>query len=441
MQYKNSLRQLSSNLLHNIWIVIPVVFLLLFLFIVKPIILVNAETQEELEQMIEKRNDDIKQLEKEIESYQKQIDSLGSQAYSLSSTIKSLDLTKKKLEANIKVTEDKITNKTYEITRLSSQIGNKESTIEDDRRIISHAIVLMSQSEDRSVPEIILGSKSLSSAWNTLDELALLQNSVNTRITKLQQDKVTLEKNKKTSEKAKAELVTLNQELKDQRKVVLDTVAEKNSLLKETKQSESEYKKLLAQKQAMKEAFEQEIVSYESKLDLMVNASQIPKMGKGVLSPPLKTMYITQYFGNTAFATANPQVYNGKGHTGIDLRASIGTPLYASLSGIVVGTGNTDLFPRCYSYGKWVMIKHANGLSTLYAHMSLISVKIGDQLSTGDQIGYTGNTGYSTGPHLHFGVYATEGVQIRKFDSSKNCKGATIPVADFSAYLNPLSYL
>jgi murein DD-endopeptidase MepM/ murein hydrolase activator NlpD len=107
----------------------------------------------------------------------------------------------------------------------------------------------------------------------------------------------------------------------------------------------------------------------------------------------------------------------------------------------VVGVSNTDLVPGCYSFGKWVMVKHPNGLSTLYAHLSLQTVSVGQKVGTGELIGYSGNTGYTTGPHLHFGVYATQGVQITLFKNSLHCKGATIPLATLDAYLNPLSYL
>jgi murein DD-endopeptidase MepM/ murein hydrolase activator NlpD len=111
------------------------------------------------------------------------------------------------------------------------------------------------------------------------------------------------------------------------------------------------------------------------------------------------------------------------------------------MSGTVIGVENTDLYPGCYSYGKWIMVKHADGLSTLYGHLSLQSVRVGQTVATGELLGYSGNTGYTTGPHLHFGVYATAGVVIKKFTTSLHCQGATIPIADFSAYLNPMSYL
>ncbi|MEK9183687.1 MAG: M23 family metallopeptidase, partial [Patescibacteria group bacterium] len=111
------------------------------------------------------------------------------------------------------------------------------------------------------------------------------------------------------------------------------------------------------------------------------------------------------------------------------------------LSGVVEDIGNTDTIKGCYSYGKWALIRHSNGLSTLYAHLSLIKVKKGQNVAMGETVGYSGSTGYATGPHLHFTVYATQGVKVIKFENSVNCRNAVIPVADKKAYLNPLSYL
>lgn len=93
---------------------------------------------------------------------------------------------------------------------------------------------------------------------------------------------------------------------------------------------------------------------------------------------PVDNVRVTQTFGDTSFSRSG--AYNGKGHNGIDLAASIGTPLKAALSGVVVGTGNTDTVRGCYSFGKWAMIKHGNGLSTMYAHMSQIGVSTGNRL-------------------------------------------------------------
>jgi len=86
-------------------------------------------------------------------------------------------------------------------------------------------------------------------------------------------------------------------------------------------------------------------------------------------------------------------------HAGVDLTNHIGTPIYAPAAGKVV----EDEFSP--SYGNTVLLQHGNGLATRYAHMVQSKVKIGQQLKRGDLIGLMGNTGRSTGPHLHYEVH------------------------------------
>ncbi len=121
-----------------------------------------------------------------------------------------------------------------------------------------------------------------------------------------------------------------------------------------------------------------------------------------------------------------------------------GTPIMAPLTGTVRAVGNTDAVPGCSSWGKWSLIDHANGLSTMYAHQDVISVSPGQKVNTGEVIGYVGNTGFSTGPHLHFTVYAKDGVTVRKFNEIKtvtSCGPASTPVAAVDAYIDPMLYL
>jgi murein DD-endopeptidase MepM/ murein hydrolase activator NlpD len=160
-----------------------------------------------------------------------------------------------------------------------------------------------------------------------------------------------------------------------------------------------------------------------------------------MLQWPLTSIKVTQQFGDTEFSRANPGVYNGKGHNGTDFGAPIGTPILSAQSGTIEGIGDTDKTCPGASYGKWVLIRHKNGLSTLYAHLSLIRVEEGQEIETGQTIGYIGMTGYTTGPHLHFTVYATAGVKI--VDRKSAVCGGTyhMPIADLRAYLNPLLYL
>ncbi|MFW5714313.1 MAG: peptidoglycan DD-metalloendopeptidase family protein [Brevefilum sp.] len=87
------------------------------------------------------------------------------------------------------------------------------------------------------------------------------------------------------------------------------------------------------------------------------------------------------------------------GHLAIDIAAGTGAPIYAADSGVVVYAGWDS-----NGYGNVIMIDHLNGHHTLYAHMNSINVRCGTNVGQGQVIGYSGSTGNSTGPHLHFEV-------------------------------------
>ena len=86
-------------------------------------------------------------------------------------------------------------------------------------------------------------------------------------------------------------------------------------------------------------------------------------------------------------------------HTGIDIGAPHGTPILAAMSGRITQVGYNTTF------GNFIIISHHSGYRTLYAHLSVVRVRAGAQVATGQRIGDVGSTGLSTGPHLHFTVY------------------------------------
>lgn len=167
--------------------------------------------------------------------------------------------------------------------------------------------------------------------------------------------------------------------------------------------------------------------------------SSLPPKGSRPLAWPLDTVHITGKFGKTK---SNKRLYRNGWHSGVDFRAKTPLPIKSSANGVIAGTGNTDVACKNASFGKWVLIRHDNGLSTLYAHMSSIKVRKWQKISTGDIIGYTGNTGYSTAAHLHMSVYKSAGVKIRAMPS-KVCLGKTyiLPRTAPDTHLDPLAYL
>ncbi len=398
-----------------------------------------ADTVSDLQQKISAQKGSIEALEKEIAQYEKDLVNIGKEKNTLKNTVQSLELNQKKLETDISLTENKIDGTNLEIERLGLEINTKESDIGDQHTALAQSMRLVNEVEETSLIEVMLSNNSLAEFLGAVDQLAQLQSLMQGHISDLRDAKTDLEGKVTESQKKKAELVSLTNKLSDQKQIVVINKNQQQSLLKDTQNKESQYQATLTSKKKLKEAFEQELLDYESQLKIAIDLSQLPSRGTAVLSWPLAKIQITQFFGDTEFSRTG--AYNGKGHNGIDLGASIGTPLMAAAEGTVVGTGDTDLACPGASYGRWVLIQHKNGLSTLYGHLSLIKVSSGDTVSRGSIIGYSGNTGYTTGPHLHFTVFATQGVQVGQLKSKVCSATYTLPLASLNAYLNPMDYL
>jgi murein DD-endopeptidase MepM/ murein hydrolase activator NlpD len=422
----------------------------------------HAQSASEIKAQIQANKAQVAVLEAEIAAFQKELDVIGTKKNTLESTISSLTVSQKKLASEIQVTQSKITSANLRIQQLTSSIGDKEESITINQTAIGKTLRSMADQERNSLVRHIISSHSFSDAWRMADEAMQLNNALSEDVADLRIVRTELTTDRDEETTVKKSLVTLQNDLTQQKRSIDASKNAQQQLLTQTKNQEANYQKLIAQKQAAEKDFEQQLINLEGQLNLIVNPNLLPKIGSGVLSWPFTNAFmlnctqrkkvfgnlfcISQYFGNTPFSTANPQVYNGRGHNAIDISVPIGTSVRSALSGTVLGTGNTDLSPACYSFGKWVMVTHGNGLSTLYSHLSTIDVTKGQSVETGQQVGLSGMTGYATGPHLHFGVYATQGTQIMRLGDFRNgvktgCAGAMMPVATLDAYLNPLSYL
>ncbi|MSR78580.1 MAG: hypothetical protein EXS59_00325 [Candidatus Taylorbacteria bacterium] len=401
---------------------------------------VRADLVEDLKSKIDERNKVIADLEKEIAEYQVQVETTGAKAKTLKTDINALEFTRKKLSAEISVLQNKITSTNLTIRQLGNEIDDTKDSIDRAQSSIATMLRQTDVEESNSLLETVLNYKSISIFLDRIQSVSDVNKNLKVELQKSKTLKGDLEHKTVSAENKRKELVTLSGSLLDKKKVAEYNKSQTTKLLTVTKNRQSDYQKILNQKTALKNSFEQELLEYESQLKFAIDPSSLPTVGSGVLKWPLDSVKITQYFGNTDFAKAHAQVYNGRGHNGIDFRAPTGTAIKSVASGIVKGTGNTDTVCSGASYGKWVLVEHQNGLSTLYAHFSVIKVTTGDSVNTGDVLGYSGETGYATGPHLHFTVYATQGVRIMT-RKSLVCQGSyTMPVASLNAYLNPLSY-
>ncbi|WP_026177125.1 MULTISPECIES: M23 family metallopeptidase [Bacteroidales] len=113
-----------------------------------------------------------------------------------------------------------------------------------------------------------------------------------------------------------------------------------------------------------------------------------------VIFPIKKPLRISSGFGNRS----HPIYKRRKFHTGIDIPKTKGTPVYATGNGVVVRKG------FCSGYGNYIEVEHAGNFRSFYAHLSRTMVNTGDSVSITQQIACVGNTGISTGSHLHYEI-------------------------------------
>jgi murein DD-endopeptidase MepM/ murein hydrolase activator NlpD len=125
------------------------------------------------------------------------------------------------------------------------------------------------------------------------------------------------------------------------------------------------------------------------------------RSNSNVFAPPLKgKLCVSSAFGSRIHPIKRMRLM----HTGVDLKAQHGTPVYAIFDGVVTRASPYD------GYGNCIDVHHSSTYSSRYAHLSRYAVRYGTKVKRGQLIGYTGSTGTSTGPHLHFELAKNDSV-------------------------------
>jgi murein DD-endopeptidase MepM/ murein hydrolase activator NlpD len=424
---------------------------LLIVFIINPGMLsglVFAQSQNNpvrIAQNTETLRDEIADLEAEIRMYQNQVNQISSQAVTLESTLKSIETNQKQLQSRINLTNRSINQTNQTITKNEIRISQLSQGINTNSAAVEELFRVSHQSTNRNFLELLLSNDSVSSFMNDMASVSKIQSRLKNTVVVMIDIKDELEQAQQDLALENEKLKKLKGDLSDQERIIAIQRQDQSDLVKQTKNQESEFRSLIADRQAKKDALDAEIRSFESQIEFNLDPTVLPKPGSQVLAWPLADVFVTQRFGRTVAAQ---RLYVSGSHSGTDFRAAVGTPVYAVADGIIEGVGDTDLTCPRASFGKWVFIRHYNGLATAYGHLSLIKAVEGTRVQKGELIGYSGNTGYSTGPHLHLTVYASNGVNgsegARITERPSNaCPGRNyrMPIAPTVAYLDPLLYL
>lgn len=307
----------------------------------------NAEKQQKLNNINEDKKEvksDLQELYGDIKNQQKQID---------------------KVKASMNEKQSQINNTTADISRTEKEIEKSQEGLDARLRVmykngsVGYLDVLFGSS---SISEFLSNIEMIERIYkndqNTIATLENQQQELEVKRGKLKKEQESLAADKKDAEEKKAALT------KDKKKL--------ESKLDELNAEAARIGKEMAAKQDKKKVY-----------------------GGGPLAWPVSSRKINSYFGYRI----HPIFGYKKLHTGLDIGGvGVGSPVYAAADGKVISAGWNN------SYGYLVVIDHGSGLSTYYAHNSSLAVSTGQNVTKGSLIAYTGSTGNSTGPHLHFEV-------------------------------------
>ncbi len=422
---------------------------------------IHAQTLEDLRAAVEQKNSEIKTLEREAEQFRRAITEKQEEGKTLKAELTRLERAIRGLRRDIALTVGQIDRTELEISALNLEIAKRQITIRTEQQGLGHMVRTLAEYEREPLVVSLFKHPKLSSFFFELDQITYLKRAILSSIGTLREVQRQLGVEIANAETKQSELVELQSALDARRRAEESERNGQQELLRLTRSKETEYQKLLKDREVRRKALEDEIREMEARILVTVDPSALPPKHSGVLGPPLQNITtascwqkgtdttkncVTQYFGYTSFARSGG--YNGSGHNGVDFRASVGDTVLAAAGGTVEAVGDTDFVDRqnnagCpgASYGKWILIRHPTNISTVYAHLASINVAKGQTVGKGERIGLSGRSGYATGPHLHFTLFATQASELRAFTSRVCGRTLTIPAAHPDWYLNPLDYL
>jgi len=353
-------------------------------------------------QLTEKKQE-IEEQQARIKKLNQSIDARRSQASSLSNQISIINSQSEKVEAEIQLTRAQIDQANLEISQTQVEIAQTEKSIEADQGKLAAFIRELYKLDQQSSLEIILVNESISDFFNQFEANLKLQNNLKVSIVGLKDTKSQLNIKVRSLDERKENLNALGEKLVGDNERLESQSAVRAQLLSETRNSEARFQQLLREAKAEQIKINADIQSLEKVIRDRLSKegkNSLAKLSGGKLIYPVPFKGITTYFHDPDY----PYRYIFE-HPALDLRAAQGTPLKAAGAGFVARTRDAGLG---YSY---IMLIHADNISTVYGHVSQILVTEDEFVNQGDIIGLSGGRPGSagagrltTGPHLHFEV-------------------------------------
>lgn len=357
---------------------------------------------------------------KDVENAKSKISSLEEEKKKTEAAIKELETLKSDTEKYVRSLDAQLDSLDSELSRLENDISAKTKSIEETGVRLEEAgeterqqyesmklrIKYMYEKGDSSFLDLLLQSESMSELLNRAEYIQKISEYDRKMLDEYVAVKESIARDKAQLETEKTELVALQEKTEAKQASVEALVNEKTAELQKvnsqigakTAEAEAYEKDIKAQEDQIKK-IEAELKRQEEEAKKKAEAAgkTYNTVSLGNISfiwPCPASSRITSSFGDRESPTAGAST----NHKGIDIGAPTGSNIVAAAGGTVT------ISTYSYSAGNYVMINHGGGVSTVYMHCSKLLVSVGDTVKKGDVIAKVGSTGYSTGPHLHFGI-------------------------------------
>ena len=369
-----------------------------------------AKTAAELEEE-QRKAAQIAALEQKKKEQQEKLKELEKQIAEAKAKKEDVMVTKNLLDQRNQLLLEQIDDTQNQIDDAAAQIARYELLEQEQYELFCQQVRSEEERGSLSYLSVLFKATSMADLLNRMEFVNEVAEYNKTLIAAMKETRENIKAEKTEMEAKEAQLGEQQDELQGK----LD---ETTNLMNEYAADQRELEKLYAAEEAAGKAIVAEINRLMAESDVVPSA-------EGFIWPVTTSRKISSPQGNRV----SPG--NGIGssnHKGVDIcNVSYSSKIHATKSGkvLIASMPYSDPDGGSSGYGNYVVIDHGGGMSTLYAHMSIVKVSVGQYVSQGDVIGVTGNTGASTGPHLHYEVHSTTMV---------NGRAVTV-------YENPLNYL
>lgn len=360
--------------------------------------LVFAQTQEELDALqdeITQRKAAIDDINRKLDEYKKKIKEYAGKSASLLNDLALIENQTAMAELDIAATQTEIEQQNLELAGLEERIRTETAHLDEQRVMLRAMLFSLNEHEDTGLVTALFGSETFHEAFDTVAQLESVNASLQRSLDATKQVRTNLETDRSEHEEKLTRLLALETQLGERvQKLEMQSNA-KSVLVSQTASSEAEYRTLMSELRQEQSSIASQIASLQIEVQSKIENADLVG-DASVVTWPL-TGIITTTFHDPTYPFRH--LFE---HPGLDIAIPVGTSVEASAPGYVAWARTGT------QYGNYVMIIHANGMATLYAHLMRMDVAPDQFVTRGQQIGLSGGkpgmqgAGLSTGPHLHF---------------------------------------